>query len=200
MPTVPYGTFPPTIFQVRLDGKSRSAGVSDPVALGGHARRGSPTPSLRVGYCMSTVRKVISGGQTGADQGGLEAARLCGLETGGWIPRGFPTLNGPAPELGRRYRLQEHSSPNYPPRTRRNVKESDGTLRLARNFNTPGEICTLKFLRQYGKPHLDIDIDHPPLIEEVRNWPDRHRIRVLNVAGNTDRQAASIFFRGTCSE
>src|SRR5262249_12492939 len=31
--------------------------------------------------------KVISGGQTGADQGALRAARATGIPTGGWAPR-----------------------------------------------------------------------------------------------------------------
>jgi RNA polymerase sigma factor (sigma-70 family) len=40
------------------------------------------------------VRKVISGGQTGADQAGLFAAEAFGIETGGWMPKGFLTLAG----------------------------------------------------------------------------------------------------------
>jgi hypothetical protein len=39
---------------------------------------------------------VISGGQTGADQGGLRATRACGIPTGGWAPRGWLTEAGPA--------------------------------------------------------------------------------------------------------
>jgi hypothetical protein len=37
------------------------------------------------------LERVISGGQTGADQGGLRAARACGIPTGGWAPRGWLT-------------------------------------------------------------------------------------------------------------
>jgi hypothetical protein len=35
------------------------------------------------------LEKVVSGGQTGADQGGLRAARLAGIPTGGWAPKGW---------------------------------------------------------------------------------------------------------------
>jgi hypothetical protein len=42
---------------------------------------------------------VISGGQTGADQGGLRAARACGIPTWGWAPRDWLTEAGPAPWL-----------------------------------------------------------------------------------------------------
>jgi Circularly permutated YpsA SLOG family len=39
--------------------------------------------------------RVITGGQTGADQGGLRAARACGVPTAGWAPRGWLTEAGP---------------------------------------------------------------------------------------------------------
>jgi hypothetical protein len=34
---------------------------------------------------------VVTGGQTGADQGGWRAARAAGIPTGGWMTRGFLT-------------------------------------------------------------------------------------------------------------
>lgn len=40
------------------------------------------------------IEKVISGGQTGADVGGVLAARLHHIKTGGWMPKGWKTLNG----------------------------------------------------------------------------------------------------------
>jgi hypothetical protein len=45
------------------------------------------------------IVQVISGGQTGADQGGLRAARACGIPTSGWAPKGWMTEAGPAPWL-----------------------------------------------------------------------------------------------------
>jgi len=38
--------------------------------------------------------KVISGGQTGADQAGLVAAARFAIPTGGWMPHGFETAEG----------------------------------------------------------------------------------------------------------
>ena len=61
--------------------------------------------------------KVISGGQTGADQAGLIAAEKAGITTGGWMPKGFRTLDGPNPGLAARFGLREHPSEEYPPRT-----------------------------------------------------------------------------------
>jgi hypothetical protein len=37
------------------------------------------------------IERVVTGGQTGADQGGLRAARAAGIATGGWAPQGWLT-------------------------------------------------------------------------------------------------------------
>ena len=48
---------------------------------------------------MSRIVKVLSGGQSGADRGAMDAARRCGVVIGGWCPAGgwaedFPTPPG----------------------------------------------------------------------------------------------------------
>jgi hypothetical protein len=130
-------------------------------------------------------QRVISGGQTGADQAGLIAARRFGIPTGGWMPRDFLTTTGPAPDLARKFGLQEHTG-GYADRTEANVRLADGTLRFAASFETLGEKCTLKWLLHHGKPYMDIDRADPPPVEEVAAWIKRHNIRVLNVAGNVE--------------
>ena len=69
--------------------------------------------------------KIVSGGQCGADENALKAAKAAGLQTGGWLPNGSRTLDGPRPDLLTEYGMQEHTSPLYPPRTELNVKDSD---------------------------------------------------------------------------
>jgi hypothetical protein len=77
--------------------------------------------------------RVISGGQTGADQAGLRAARGAGIPTGGWAPLGWLVesddgrRNIAAPWLAD-YGLAECPEPGYPARTKANVRDSDGTL------------------------------------------------------------------------
>ncbi len=108
------------------------------------------------------------------------------------MPRGFLTLDGPRPEMAREYGMQEHTSPHYPPRTRRNVQAADATLRFARYWHSPGERLTLKMLRQYGKPFVDVDIDQPPEFSMVVAWLIGQRVQILNIAGNTERTAPGI--------
>ena len=130
-------------------------------------------------------RKVISGGQTGADQAGLVVARRFGIPTGGWMPRGWKTSAGPNPHLGREYGLREHTG-DYAERTAANVRDSDGTIRFAGSFRTFGELCTMKWITHYGRPHIDIDIRSPRPVIDIVEWMRKHNICVLNVAGNTE--------------
>ena len=133
------------------------------------------------------LRKVISGGQTGADQAGLVAAKEFGLETGGWMPFGYLTEDGPCPELKQKFGVQAHSSSSYPPRTKKNAEESDGTIRLAFDFTTAGEVCTLKAIKQYKKPYFDVDLNNPPDPQLAAQWLIENNIEVLNVAGNRQK-------------
>ncbi len=140
--------------------------------------------------------KVVSGGQTGADQAGLFAAARFGIATGGWMPNGFKTATGPNPELAQRFGLREHPSEDYPERTELNVRDSNGTIRFAANWNTPGEKCTLNFILQYGRPRIDIDMNNPLPVKDVVEWIRRERIKTLNVAGNVEPKGRTAAARG----
>jgi hypothetical protein len=139
------------------------------------------------------LKIVISGGQTGADRGGLYAAEAVGLGTGGWMPKGFLALDGSRPDLAARFRLQQHTSENYPPRTRLNVLHADATLRIARHWGSPGERLTLKFIMKFSKPWIDIDPANETFnVESVVEFLKKHRVAILNVAGNSESTAPGI--------
>lgn len=132
------------------------------------------------------LQKVISGGQTGADQGGLEGARRAGIPTGGWAPRNFETEDGPQPELAERYGLVECSG-GYDERTVRNVQDSDATVLFARNLESDGSKLTLDAAKRLGKPCLV-----NPSAVELRAFIEEHEVRVLNIAGNRESLAPGI--------
>ena len=146
--------------------------------------------------------KVISGGQTGVDQAALRAARKVGLATGGTAPKGWETLDGSAPWLVD-FGLVECPRPGYPPRTEFNVVESDATLRIARNFSTPGEILTMSLCEKHKKPSLSIvDFDLwsaslEGMIYRLARFVYDWNIHTLNVAGNAEQHAKGI---GTVAE
>src|SRR5438309_5574120 len=66
--------------------------------------------------------KVISGGQTGADRAGLDAAAALGLPTGGHAAAGFWTESGADAGL-ERLGVTAGGSPEF--RTERNVFDAD---------------------------------------------------------------------------
>lgn len=139
-----------------------------------------------------TPRRVISGGQTGADRAALAAARSAGVPTGGWMPRGFLAHDGEHPEFAELYGMREAPGDHHPVRTALNVKESDATLRFATNWDSPGEALTLALCERYRKPHLDVTPGVGPTPEEVAAWVVGTGVRVLNVAGNAESTSPGI--------
>lgn len=128
------------------------------------------------------VTKIISGGQTGADRGALDAAMDLGLHHGGWCPRGRRAEDGRIPD---RYQLMEHKSAEYPPRTEANVLEADGTVIFYIRRPSRGTGLASAVARKYGRPAFSVDLGRSPehQISKLRKWLAQHEIRVLNVAG-----------------
>ncbi len=55
------------------------------------------------------VQLIISGGQTGVDQGALWAAKQLKIDTGGWVPVGGMTTEGKNPKLVNEFGCKEIS-------------------------------------------------------------------------------------------
>ena len=108
------------------------------------------------------------------------------------MPKGFITQSGPHPDWAGQYGLQEHTSPKYSPRTFANVRDSDGTIRFAFDFNSAGERCTLKAIEQYKKPHIDINLNLNNKVDVIAEWIERYSIETLNIAGNSERTYSGI--------
>lgn len=96
------------------------------------------------------------------------------------MPRGFITEVGPCPELGAVYGMRESPSVKYPPRTRMNVLEADGTVwaGASPDVDSRGKHATLREVTLLKKPFLDC-----PDAATLRRWVQQHNIRILNVAG-----------------
>lgn len=133
-------------------------------------------------------RQVISGGQTGADLGGLVGARRAGVATGGTAPRGFRTEAGPQPVLAE-YGLVEDDSPDYPPRTRKNACNSDATVIFSSHPNSGGTRTTVRFCRELKRPWTIINPFADEALAELVAFVEKERPGVLNVAGNRESVA-----------
>ena len=129
------------------------------------------------------IKKIISGGQTGADRAALDVAIRFGIAHGGWFPKGRLTEAGPLPE---QYLLQEMATESYPDRTEKNVLDADGTVIVSHGKPTGGTALTEKLAKEHCKPLLHLDllkVSLPYAARLLQSWLVDNGIRVMNVAG-----------------
>ncbi len=139
------------------------------------------------------IKRIVSGGQTGADQAALDVALKLHIPHGGWIPKGRLTEAGPLPK---KYRLKEMPTAHYQDRTAQNVIDSHGTLIVSHGRLTGGSAFTREKALQYGRPWLHIDLNHLSKGEAARKvaaWIQENRVEVLNVAGPRKSRDPAIY-------
>lgn len=131
--------------------------------------------------------EIISGGQTGVDRAALDTAIRYDLACGGWCPPGRLAEDGP---LSNHYPLTELKSGGYPARTRRNVKDADGTLIIHGGRAGRGTGLTINTCKQLDKPMLILNLkdvgansDFSEQQSRIGDFIAAHQIKVLNVAG-----------------
>ena len=132
---------------------------------------------------MSTLKKIISGGQTGVDRGALDAALDAGFPCGGACPKDRKAEDGAIPQ---RYPLVELDSAEYRPRTRQNVIDADATLILFWRELSGGTRETLRIAEALRKPVLTLDLSAKPIADaavEAAAFVDINGVGTLNVAG-----------------
>ncbi len=139
------------------------------------------------------LKKIISGGQTGADRAGLDVAIKHAIPHGGAIPKGRLTEDGPLP---RKYSLTELSTRSYPERTEKNVVDSDGTVIFSHGVLTGGSLFTEKMTFLHEKPVLHLDMDK--LTEQeaaavLKDFIQENSIEILNVAGSRGSNEPQIY-------
>ncbi len=139
------------------------------------------------------VKKIISGGQTGADRAALDFAIAHNIPHGGWLPKGRKTEDG---ILDHKYQLEEMPTAEYSQRTEKNILEADGTLIISHGKLSDGSALTKELARKQGKPWLHVDMAGMTSAEagnQVRHWIQKHRLGILNVAGARESKDPAIY-------
>ena len=152
---------------------------------------------------VSKILKLISGGQTGADVGGLEAARLLGIPTGGTAPKGYKSAGPPShgAKLRDVYKLAEDASADYVPRTMKNVDDAAATIAFLLK-NSPGTGKTIGYAQtgrwQHGNPTAGLHVGgHRPVLvldkadsesaaKAIEDMLTKLNPQTLNVAGHRE--------------
>jgi hypothetical protein len=136
------------------------------------------------------LEKLVSGGQTGVDRAALDVALDVSIPCGGWCPRGRNAEDGVLDAI---YPLIETPTRAYAQRTEWNVRDSDGTLILARGRLSGGTALTCAIARRLGKPCHIVDLSNSDDPSSTIEWLEAGRINVLNVAGPRESQNPGIY-------
>jgi hypothetical protein len=131
------------------------------------------------------------------------AAKAAGIPTGGFMPRGFLTEDGPRPEFAEIYGAREHPSPKYPPRTRRNVEDADVTIvfdasrgRSLESLSSGSQLA-INTAMELGRPSLVVAVRLGEPIDPKRPAALAERLardgyRVVNIGGNRESRTPGI--------
>ncbi len=129
------------------------------------------------------IKKIISGGQTGADQAALDAAIKYNFPHGGWISKGRKTEDG---ILLDKYKLKEMPTDSYEKRTEQNVIDSDGTVIISHGRLTGGSKLTQELAEKYDRACFHVDMNETSAfiaVSKINSWIIENEIEVLNIAG-----------------
>jgi predicted Rossmann-fold nucleotide-binding protein len=139
------------------------------------------------------LKRIISGGQTGADRAALDAAMEKDFPCGGWCPAGRTAEDGP---ISGEYPLKETRSRKYEERTEKNVLDSDGTMIITSGKPEGGTALTAEFARKHNKPCIIFDIEkekQKDILSRALEWLKRDNIKTLNVAGPRESKNPVIY-------
>lgn len=127
------------------------------------------------------LKKIISGGQTGADRAALDTAIKFNLDHGGWAPAGRCAEDGLVAEY---YNLIEMAAENKI--IEQNIAHSDGTLIISHGSLEGDSLLTRKIASKLNKPWFHIDLMQMDEFEGavvLHEFVDDNSIEILNVAG-----------------
>jgi hypothetical protein len=131
-----------------------------------------------------TLKKIVSGGQTGVDRAALDAALAAKFPGGGWAPGDRMAEDGIIPE---RYPLMVLPKGGYRQRTRLNVSDSDGTAILYNESLKGGTRLTRNLCALLKRPFILINAPETPdpsvAAAAILKFLDENNIETLNVAG-----------------
>jgi hypothetical protein len=146
---------------------------------------------------LSSVTRIVSGGQMGADRAALDVAIELGIDYGGWCPAGGWAEDFPEPPglLADYPRLSATAETDPSVRTRLNVTAGDATLIVWDGRTpSPGTQLTIEIAEDLGRPLLVTAGD----ADETRAWLSGFSPPiVLNVAGPRESGCPGTYARTT---
>ena len=139
------------------------------------------------------LKKILSGGQAGAEKAALDTADKFGIMHGSWVSK--QRLNE-TENLHVRDKMQKLQADRSPSPTKRNVVDSDGTLIISNGPLTGRSKYTKKIALHHHKPLIHIDLNEIDISDAsylVNDWIIRERIQTLNVTGPSATKDQNIY-------
>jgi len=139
------------------------------------------------------LKKIISGGQIGAEQAALDVATKLDIPHGGWIQKGRRAQRLKLPE---KYQLDEMPTASFKKRIEKNVIGSDGTLIISHGELTGASDYSQKMTDKHNCPSLHIDLNKIPAFIaalKMNAWVVENNIEILNVAGPKTSEDPNIY-------
>lgn len=146
---------------------------------------------------------IISGGQTGADRGGLDAAIEMQVDHDGWCPKGRLAEDGVIPP---QYKLRETESREYKVRTKRNVDWANVTVIFTDGALNGGSKLTYDYCVSKAIPVVIVGLRNwdGKTIFEIASWlsgqlqhhaaANKFETFIINVAGSRASKSPHIQF------
>ena len=129
------------------------------------------------------LTKIISGGQSGADQAALDVAITLGIPHEAWIPAGWGEENG---IVSGPYNFREMPTSSVPQWIKHNILYSNGTLILSHGSLTGGSLAVLQSAEPRDRPILHVDLygtGEFTAAQIIHSWFEKNEIGILNVSG-----------------
>jgi len=119
--------------------------------------------------------KLISGGQSGVDRAALDVALACGIDYGGWCPKGGWAEDFPEPPgvLTKYPNLKETPLAEPVQRTEWNVRDADACLILIEAAGLDASAGTERaseLAHRFRKPLLIVNLREPKTAERAKLW------------------------------
>ncbi len=138
---------------------------------------------------------IYSGGQTGVDRAGWDAAKFLGLKQTGWVPKGRLAEDG---VISPEYECSETDSSDYVVRTEKNLVEAEATVILTFGTPTGGTLLTFDLCKQHNRPFILVDLDQINFEKGIANTLDflkKQSPKTLNIAGPRASKGVDVYFK-----
>lgn len=142
---------------------------------------------------MSSLKTIISGGQTGVDRAALDVALKLKIHCTGWCPKGRLAEDGRISAL---YPLTETKSIKPEVRTEQNVIDADATFILTKGHNLDkGSQYTIEMCKKHNKPILVLHLEYQSevLLDTFTKWISKLQVKTLNIGGPRESSIPGIY-------